>query len=544
MDGRAIPQPVEGSGPAMAIACRAVDLDTGKPVGGAEVTFSVEQSRDADGEESHTTLVERKVTTGDDGSFTIRVPLQYLPDPSPKRDLDVRVEIRHPRYVETFDSIGTKELIEKPIADDFPEFRTMKLATARVVTGRLLGPDGKPLADVHIWKQYSDFRGPRDSDFPKTDAEGRFRTNVVAKAALSLSIHHQNVARTTIDVPADATDLGDIRLNRGVAVNGRVLDGDGNPVQGLSVTLPKAVAAPRTGLITISSQVVFATDKQGWFHAPDTPDGRYLVKIGAIFQDEDGKNTGMAIKDAPGVYVSTPIEIKGRPIPDLTIRPVPHVRFVATLETTRPKDDPRPEADENEPEPKTDAEIAAAFYEAFAEIPNFVVQGKVNGVDWASEFSFVAASEKEGVYPVRVAKGLEEARIVFGGFPQRFRLDPEGPELFGPVIRVGRVDSARPEIRIRRYRRTTLRVETPKVDGLKVEARYAREPEMKALGVEFTDAPLLPLGANGKYRLSILPDEDVDLTVTAAGHVRSVTARARLTEGESRTLPISIKAGR
>ena len=58
----------------------------------------------------------RDTRTSEDGRFTVVVPEKYLPDPLPGRKLDVRVTIKHPRYVTYFDTADAREIATKGIS--------------------------------------------------------------------------------------------------------------------------------------------------------------------------------------------------------------------------------------------------------------------------------------------------------------------------------------------------------------------------------------------------------------------------------------------
>ena len=534
--GRPILRPAEPEGARRSIACRAVDKATGAPIVGAEVVFTVEQSKDEQGEDSRETLEEHATKTDADGRYVVTVPRKYLPPLAPKQSLDVRVEIRHPGYVEWFGTEDVREIAAKGASDDAIGFRLARLPAARTLTGRVFSPDGKPLGDVTIYKDYDRAKPadyPLDGDIPQTDAEGRFRTNVPVGKALKLEFRAADTARNYVDIPADKSDLGDIRLSRGVRVAGRVLDADGRPVKWINVTTPSV--PDQAGQPNFN----YTTEPDGSFRTDELPPGQYLAKVGDIHRDDEGKSTGFAFKDAPGVYLPAPLLIRpdGRSEPaELIFRPSEHVRFVARQVTTRPKekDEANPRLAEDMPGPDDPGSFGGMLMTSY---PIFVVRGKIAGRDWFNQLSFAEMGKGKDVYSVRVPKGLEDATLELPFVPQRFRLAPDGPELFGPAYRLGRVERDRPEIRLRRYAPTVLKVRppAPAPGGLKVEAHYVREPEMKAAGVVFKDPTPVPLGtfAASNLRFPLIPDEEVEITATAPG-LAFEPLRLKLAEGETR----------
>ncbi len=511
--GRPIPQADPAAQVQRAIDCRAVDADTGRPVAGAAVEFGMEQHVDDAGEQNWAWLEQGKATTDADGRFVVLVPEKYLPDPAPRRVVHARATIAHPGYVTYFDTADTREIASKGVSAASPEFVAVRLVPARTLTGRLLGPEGKPRAGVSIYKQYDLNNYPRDAETPKTDADGRFRAKVPVKAALKLEFRAAEAARNYVDVPADRTDLGDVRLARGVRVVGRVVDADGAPVPWISVTTPSL--PNREGQPNFN----YTTDKDGRFRTDDLPPGRYLAHVGQIHRTDAGADSPMAVKDAPGVFVDIPFEIRndGAIAPELILKPVEHVTFVATLAPIVPG-----------PKSKDDQRLF---------IPYFTVKGRVGGVDWFNT-STVATEAGDRSYTVLVPRGLTDATLNFGAQVQRFRLEAGAPELFGPSVKLGRVDADQLSIAV--YRPCPAIIEVRLAPGARLAARHARQGEMEALGVVFDPKQPTPyiLPEGDLARVYTLPGEDVDLTATAPGF-EPATARVKLEEGETRAVPLA-----
>ncbi len=532
-DGKPIIAPAPPVEPARAIVCRAVDKDTNLPVAGAVVTFGVEQRTDEDGKDDYDSLESHKTKTDHDGRFTVEVPEKYVADPSPRRMLDLRVTISHPRYVTYFDIADTREIAKNGISDTFPAFRAVKLLPARTLTGRLLDADGKPLSKVTIYKQYQIADGLRDAEFPVTGEDGRFSARVPLHTAVKLEFRAREAARLYHDVLPNQTDLGDIRLDRGVRITGRVVDASGKPVPWISVTTPS------TPDPTKQPNFVYTTDDEGRFRSGGLPPGNYLVTVGGIHRTEGKEESPTAAEDAPDVYVPVPAVIRdGDAELDLTLRPVESVRFKATLFAPPSKVDPKADTKKV---PPADGD-PAAMAEAYKDEPAIFVKGNYHGVEWASQYSFPAAAEQPGTYTVRVPKGLTDATLFLGmiqGLPRFFRLDPKSPELFGTAYRLGRVDADRLGIQLRPYRLTTIWVvaSDPRPDEIKVMTRYVREPEMKEAGVVFDPLPPLTPSTDGKFRLYVLPDAEVEISATAAGNA-TAAARVKLAEGETREVPL------
>ncbi len=532
-DGKPIPQPVVEQGPECAIACRALDRDTGKPVADAVVKVEIERrvKQNADDEQDiPESNVERESKTDADGRFTVSIPEKAISDHTPLATTSATVWIKHPKYVTYWDSIRPSELAEKPLSDTFPACRNAKLFPARRIVGRLLGPDGKPLRDVQLYQAAAlHTRENGIFDLPRTDESGKFAFNVHVGTALKLEFRALQSSRKYYDVPADQTDLGDIRITPGIRVSGRVLDGKGAPVALVSVTTP-AVPNPDA-----QPNFIETTDKDGRFQTDELPPGKYQAIVGDFSHDENGKNTHLYIRHAPGLYLPVPFEIReGQPVPELTLRPVAHVTFVAKLTTSRP----RQKEPDDDGKPPTEAESEAYWREWGLQAASLSVKGIYKGAAWESHLNLLMDFSDEGkTCTIRVPKGLVDARLELM-HPQRFQLGPSAPELFGAAYRLGKVDAEPPTITLRRYRDTTLKLVWKSEGGQpKCEAHYTREPAMRAAGVIF-DVPLLPVTfEKNEAQLSVLPDEEIELTVPGAEPLR-----VKLSEGETRVVTLSAPA--
>ena len=373
-------------------------------------------------------LDDRATKTDPDGRFTVLVPEKYLPDPAPKRAMEVQVEIRHPDYVACADTVDPRLIARFGVSDAFPKFRSVKLIPAPRSSAGSSPPTASRLPRFGLPRsmtpRISTWRGgPHDADTPLTDAEGRFRTNVPAGAALKLGFRMGRSPLRYYEVASHRTDLGEIRLARGVRVAGRVLDAEGKPVPWVHVTVPPM---PQP---VVQFNWAFQTDKNGRFETEELWPGEYKVQIGAIWA-ENGTPTTLPVKDAPGIYLAPPLVIReGQAVPELTIRAVEHVRFVSTVRG-----------------------------EANLGVPVIGVRGIYQGAAWTSQISLLAFSNKGETYELKVPRGLIDATLDLGDSVQRFRLDAASPELFGPKFRLGRVDADRLDIQIHRYRETTLKV--------------------------------------------------------------------------------------
>ena len=120
-----------------------------------------------------------------------------------------------------------------------------KQAPPVAITGKVTGPDGKPIANAAVLalpmpRREVSFKGPRP-DVPKaaagkSDAAGSFKIEGLAGGPFAVRVAAAGLAPTVLtDIPAGASV--NVRLKPGVAVAGRVLDlTTQKPIAGATVT--------------------------------------------------------------------------------------------------------------------------------------------------------------------------------------------------------------------------------------------------------------------------------------------------------------------
>src|SRR6478672_850860 len=122
----------------------------------------------------------------------------------------------------------------------------LEMKTARGLAGRVLGPDGEPVADAALTQggvNLSDHMMSR-SDRPvlaRTDARGVFRIAGLEPGPLDLRIASQDYATQTVHgilIPQDRDLEGfEIVLERGTILEVRVLSPEGTPAAGATVAV-------------------------------------------------------------------------------------------------------------------------------------------------------------------------------------------------------------------------------------------------------------------------------------------------------------------
>ncbi|MBO0700185.1 MAG: carboxypeptidase regulatory-like domain-containing protein, partial [Zavarzinella sp.] len=163
------------------------------------------------------------------------------------------------------------------------------------VSGRVVGPDGKPAAGAKVFVAPRETRpvpGGRLEAAAVADADGRFRVTLnrknqsyVVAAALGLGVDWTN-AQEWKEVPDEVV----LRLTKDVPITGRVVNTEGKPVPGVRVS-PSSIYVPMDGDL----DAYVAGWKRDWHDTAGTPDKRLYVPLdrlqAAVTTDKDGRFT-------------------------------------------------------------------------------------------------------------------------------------------------------------------------------------------------------------------------------------------------------------
>jgi len=149
---------------------------------------------------------------------------------------------------------------------------TLRMTPGSALTGRVVGPDGEPVAGARVHGLGLRMRGRRvrsvQSYRPRiTDGDGRLKFFVTPQTQVDLTLYPSQWAAKRVTLPAGKLDFGDIRLEAGTTVSGTLLDEHGKPAPG------RWVAAERTDRRTSSTvshpvRVAAKTEADGTFTLP------------------------------------------------------------------------------------------------------------------------------------------------------------------------------------------------------------------------------------------------------------------------------------
>jgi beta-lactamase regulating signal transducer with metallopeptidase domain len=114
-----------------------------------------------------------------------------------------------------------------------------RLHAARKIQGRLVDPEGKPVADAVVRFQASsaDMTLLFDTGPLPVDQSGAFTASIPKAGKAAFAIYPRGFAPRIVDVPEDAADLGPIHVETGTSLTGRVVDRQGHGVAGTVVAI-------------------------------------------------------------------------------------------------------------------------------------------------------------------------------------------------------------------------------------------------------------------------------------------------------------------
>jgi hypothetical protein len=247
--------------------------------------------------------------------------------------------------------------------------RTISLWKGTAVAGRLLTPEGTPAAGVtlqagvyvhnppwpqpeqRVWHSWDHGQWPNWHRGTTTEDDGSFQVTVPPRSARSwIRIGTGNLDYTAIDTevlseknpshslvkfapfevevnewedeqiadPATgAIDLGDLHLQKGVVLTGRVVDAEGNPLSGVHL-LTSNRHGPYAGRKAISRA-------DGCFEFQPFNPGKFTLTADARLRDRDGQ---VISRDVQAVFVESEITLaKTDDVVKLKIQAVPHVEL-------------------------------------------------------------------------------------------------------------------------------------------------------------------------------------------------------------------------
>lgn len=254
--------------PGTSISGAVVD-EAGKPLAGAPVCLAY--CRDHDGNSVAVPVqwsARFTVHSAADGGWTLPgIPL----------DGNAAVALNDDRYV--------RELREITLVDGVKAASvSFKVHPGATVTGRVLTPEGAPVADARVdiyAANDTEMNSPATSDYGKTAADGSYRLTGLSTGTYTINVYDIKqvwVAAPLHDVKlaeGKETAVPDLRIRFGAALEGTVLDGEGKPVAGVSF----CVSMNNASSWNAYTQVQFITDQQGKFKVSRPPADKVVITL-------------------------------------------------------------------------------------------------------------------------------------------------------------------------------------------------------------------------------------------------------------------------
>ncbi len=544
----------EGSEPAAATKyeCRLVDVISGEPVAGAVV--KVQRMVSGGGKSFEEWPVKRETdhTTDAEGRYTIDI----LPEESEERRLYIQIRsTKHPDYVDYFGGYSYSMIKKNMKMGSRPFFESIRVWPAVKLRGTVVTPDGEPAAGVQVFG-YSKLDLEK-LDTPgffidgKTNDEGVFElkavrggkavvwlspkdycpsTHVVESRAAELGktmldyLHLDGLVPGVRDEAVKTRDVGRLVLEDGIRIQGRVVDVDGTPIEGVWVNagLQEGPAKKEIGM-----QLADHIDRSALTDA----DGRY--RMGSL---------------PPSTYRVTPWEEpQERSVEDRTPRPVPAEFFPQTVTL---KEDAKIATVDFQAVP--DVTVVAQYYRSSGEPRSgsrLHLSGRIEG-----EFYWKRCHpDAKGRIEVTVPTGLEKASlslITNEHSALRHRITKDGPLMNANRVELGTISSDMKEIAIIRYVAPILLIKPVDEDGqlikdafVKIGYAPGKAPHPGEFIRDGRSGGFVSLRGHGdgRWRTSqLLPDEELTITVEARGY-ETQSETLSLPEGETREIDVRLK---
>jgi hypothetical protein len=530
---------------------RVVELEKegGRPISGATVviarTLPGVQGKDAPGWVGETSL-----RTDDQGRFTLTFPPEQAAEPR----LWVAVaRVTHPDYVpRKGHPVPLVTLLQGRKYGDKPFFESLTLERGVEFSGRVVNPDGTPAADVPY--EFGNW-GSRNNRAPnmandttgRTDAEGRFRLRMPTTQSLTVTLMPGRFAPFQrfwgTDTPSKhpdvfaPTDLGDLELKPGPALKGRVLDLQGRPIVGHTVTaygrmnsLRRSATTDAEGRFTLAplrpGNYILYGEGQDLYGGVDpgaagVPVPDRIVRPARVFLEEGAEPEPVVLREMPTVRVEVRfVDSLGKPARGSAVKlggTIPNAQGQANPVEDEIGMRMRAVSSVNDPEPRL----------------------RGDRLDWA----FQGSPDAQGRVVFRAPKGLQNANIFTGPLDEtvayKTRLEEGGPLKFWGGGQLGILDADRAGITVVCYRAPTVLVSVTTEDGA--------VPDEAKLSATFVFNGGSYGGnevrqADGRFRmLSLMPDHEYELYAMVPGYVPNTLPRVNLPEGATSELTVLLR---
>lgn len=227
------------------------------------------------------------------------------------------------------DSANDRSVPAAPIASDRAATPAAGDGTAQRVTGRVVDEGGKPVADAIVYAAAGggfddltlDEVDPAEAFWfqrveARTDSSGRFTVDPKIQARVRLAVRAPGFAPLDVErtISAAKPEVGDLVVQQGVVLEGRVIDHLGRPVANAELRRRRPSAGPMAFFAGRGGAVAAKSDAQGSFRVDTLPAGPWNLRVTsevAPDKDETGETTrkgevvrGLVIQLEEGAEIS------------------------------------------------------------------------------------------------------------------------------------------------------------------------------------------------------------------------------------------------
>jgi beta-lactamase regulating signal transducer with metallopeptidase domain/5-hydroxyisourate hydrolase-like protein (transthyretin family) len=503
---------------------RVVDHASGKPVVGAVVSVYRKLSRDPK-TGGWSDLETTQHETDADGKYTFVVP----PEQAAQSSLYLEVDAHHPDYAAKGRSGYSHAMIRKNLKlGEEPFYSKIELWPGEAITGKLVSPEGEPLAGVEI-SMYSASKEsksfPRGSfDKTQTDVNGSFRIVLATPGDGVLWLKPEKYSPQAIRIGDRRGDFGTITMQTGKTFTGHVLDVKGQPVADVRVGARRRGDGEQADEFLNTNSVAnqigreAVTGNAGEFTLASLPDGDYQLQIERNSKSYDPQPLEQ-------VFLRQKLTISPESTADdIEIRAVPHVVIQATVLNSKGK-------------PSSGHQLT--------------LFGRMDGNFYAEQSS---TPGKDGKLEVKAPHGLQQVELDLmtnehGSL--RWRKSPTEPLRNGRRVKLGTLEEDITGFEIIRYTAPIVLVKPVDEEGKPIRdcqpiIKYTKSNQPGDTDYEMT---VYSTGSHvsferqndGRWRSSqALPDEPMSITVEKHGYT-TAPQETSLKEGEEREFVFVLK---
>jgi beta-lactamase regulating signal transducer with metallopeptidase domain/5-hydroxyisourate hydrolase-like protein (transthyretin family) len=472
------------------------DLVTGMPISGVKVSVIRRNSR-----ERYRILETTDHDTNALGVYSFVVPPEQVAEPA----LYLEVEAHHPDYAAKGRSGYSHAMIRKNLElGELPFYTKIGLWPGEAITGTIVSPDGAPLSGVEV-SMYS--ASDQATGFPKgsfdkttSDDQGQFRIVPPTPGDGVLWIKPDGFSPQAHRIGERRGDWGQLKMEEGPTIPGRVLDVNGEPVAGVRIESRRRGDGEQADDYLNNNAVAnqigreVVSDASGNFTLKSLPDGDYEIRVASA---EEGYNP----PPLPHVFLRQKMTIANGVGPEfLEIRATPHVLIQATYVDSTGK-------------PRSGHEVH--------------LFGRMDGEFYAEQSS---TPRDDGKLEIRVPHGLQDVTlnlITNEHSALRWRMGADQPLRRGSDLKLGTVEDDVSGIEIMRYKAPILLVKAVDEEGQplgdwKPVLEYTRPDGEGEQMTMFTAGGHVSFEhqQDGRWRSSqLLPDEPAKISVEKEGYV-------------------------